>query len=117
MANYSEEILEGNTVAWTRSPRIVIDNPYGGVPSISFTEERKAQLPNGEIVVLPLTKTRNITEAFTDPNKVINLVHPVTGESLGTSTYMNLQVLLCSLYHQLATERDAYVEPEPEPVE
>jgi len=107
MANYKEEIIDGEMTKWMRADQIIINNPYDETPHIIFHEEYKGILPDAAVINLPTENITIIDEAFTDPTTVINLVHPETGASLGTATYEDLQVILHSLYLQLAAARDA----------
>jgi hypothetical protein len=106
MANYNEETQTGETVSWTRSNKVIVSNEYGQVPYISFFEEQKIKLPDGTIVQGKLDTKRNITESFADPTKPLTLLHPVTGEIIGTATYQDIYIILNSLYIQLAKARD-----------
>jgi hypothetical protein len=102
MANYQESTVTGTT--WKRCNKIEIRNPYQGAKLAIFLEEELTSLANGKIIQEPST---NIQESFSDPAKVVELVDPTTGASLGnTVTYQEIYVILHSLYMQLANERD-----------
>ena len=42
MADYKETTVSGTT--WTRALRVQVDNPYGGIPAIMFTEEEVTKI-------------------------------------------------------------------------
>ena len=107
MANYKEETTSGDITSWVRAKSFSVKNDYLTAPTIEFEEEKKATLSDGTTIELPLAETA-LVDTFTNPDKIINLVNPITGESLGTTaTYGDLQVIMHSLYLQLAAERDA----------
>ena len=107
MANYKEETITGDITSWVRAKTVIIKNDYLSSPTIEFEEERKATLLDETIIEFPLAITP-IFAVFTDSTKTIALVNPETGESLGTTaTYGDLQIIMHSLYLQLAAERDA----------
>jgi hypothetical protein len=105
MANYNETSLTGSE--WQRASRVVVNNPYGGVPNIQFHEEKIAELSSGLKVNTPVGV---LTEQMTDPSTVFNLVHPLTGVTVGSASYLELHVILHSLYLHLAAIRDTPVE-------
>lgn len=102
MANYQESNISG--VSWKRCYRIDVRNQYQDNKSLIFLEEVLTLLNDGRVLTEPST---NIQIQFLDPNKVINLINPETGDSLNTTvTYQDLYTILHSLYIQSATERD-----------
>lgn len=50
MADYKEATVSGTT--WTRALRVQVDNPYGGNPSIMFTEEEVTKIGEKNITQL-----------------------------------------------------------------
>ena len=104
MSNYKEQALTGSE--WQRSYRVTIVNQYGGIPAIVFDEEKIALLDNGLKVNTP---GGQLVEPMTDPTTTFDLIHPETGAVIGTAQYLNLHVLLYSLYLHLAAQRDAAV--------
>jgi len=101
MANYKEQTVTG--AKWTRSNRVVIQNPYQGVPTIYFNEEEITALSDGLKHSRP---NGGLTKEFSDPMGEFPLIHPETGVQIGTATYQEVYVLLHSLYIALANERD-----------
>lgn len=105
MANYKETSVAGSK--WTRSWQVVVENKFNKTPSITFFEEQIVDVGDG--VPTSTLVQGQLTEKFDDPTKTFNLVHPVTGDVIGTGTYQDLYVLLSSLYLSLATARDTPV--------
>jgi hypothetical protein len=105
MANYKEAALTGNE--WQRASRVTVNNPYGGVPNVQFHEEKIAELSNGTNINTPVGL---LVEQMADASTAFNLIHPVTGDTIGSATYLDLHVLLYSLYLHLAAIRDTPVE-------
>ena len=103
MPDYKENILTGRV--WTRCFQVVVDNPLGGQPRITFQEEKvyDVQTADGQQLHIPVPGCG----AEFDPGSSFPLVHPVTGEPLGTSmSHQELQVALYSLYVATAAARD-----------
>jgi hypothetical protein len=98
--NYRETPVAGT--GWTRSNGVNISNPYNGMPVISFQEEQILEV-NGTTFVKPLGQ---LTENFADPSKQFDLVNPADGMVIGTASYMEIYLILYSLYLKLTTERD-----------
>ena len=105
MPKYNESTVAGES--WKRAFQILIENFYGGVPKIRFSEEeifvttdgRKAGSFNGE----------GIEEYFTNENSLtqFQLRNPETEEYIDQyATYRDLYVLIHSLYFHLANIRD-----------
>jgi hypothetical protein len=116
MPNYKEQTA--TATAWQRANEVRISNPANGVPNIVFYEEEAINLPSGIIT----RNVGNLTESFADPTKTFNLLHPVTGDVIGTAAYQDIYVMLFSLYMALADRRDNPPPPpppaeEPPPVE
>mgnify|MGYP000897593661 CR=1 FL=1 len=99
MPDYNEATVSGKE--WQRACRVVIENPYGGVPSINFIEET-AVLVNEKFIATPCS---NIVEQF-DPAKEIELRDANNGLTGEKVSYGMLYVILNSLYRQLAEQRD-----------
>ncbi|MGF6692642.1 hypothetical protein M2318_002714 [Metapseudomonas resinovorans] len=114
MPDYNEQT--GQFSSWVRCKYIGIDNPRPalGTPSVTFAEE-KVIVAEGEEIHRPLG---NLVEPFTAENaaEVFDLLHPETGEVLGSMTYQQLYVALSSAYLHVATKRDlVQADPPPEP--
>jgi hypothetical protein len=107
--DYRENTQMGEVSKWTRTYKIECYNFYNEIPSITFFEEEKVKLPDGSVINGEKSEPGNVSEFLADPNKEITLLHPVTQEIIGTTTYQNLYIILYSLYLQLATNRDASV--------
>ena len=110
MANYKETQIAGTQ--WTRSFRVIIDNPLDQTPRIIFMEQQATVLNDGKLLVQP---SGHIERQF-DPSGRIELINPTDNQPLGqTVTQTDLYVILHSLYYKLATERDASLVPPIEP--
>ena len=106
MADYKEATATGEMKSWVRACRVIIDNPYLAVPTVRFVEEQKASLPDGSVTNKPLV----IEPAFGDfssPATTFDLIDPVDGSVIGSSSYYEIYVLLFSLYKRMAADRDA----------
>lgn len=99
MANYKEATVEGST--YTRASKITITNPLNGIPRIEFLEDTLVLIGDTAIT----TNQHPLTAGF-DPSASFDLIHPVTGDVLGTATHQDVQLLLYSLYMNIATSRD-----------
>ncbi len=104
MANYRASIVEGQVIRWVRANKIIIENPEDGFPSIKFVEEEITKLPDNTKLPQPLGGS--LMDTMEDPSKIITLINPGTDEVIGSTTYMELYVILYSFYRQLATVRD-----------
>ena len=102
MSNYKEQALTGSE--WQRAYRVTIVNQYGGTPAIVYDEEKLGVLSNGNNINTPAGQLR---ADMSDPATTFDLIHPETGAVIGTAQYLNLHVLLYSLYLHLAAQRDA----------
>ena len=101
MSDYKQRAVNGT--AWQRPFQIVIDNPLGETPRVSFLEE--------EILTVDGQTIRKgvpgINIGYT-PDAVIDLLDPTTGLPLGqTMTHAQMYVAIWSLYRNLAAARDA----------
>jgi hypothetical protein len=88
---------------WARSDKVVILNPYGGVPSITFDQDLMATFDDG--LTVTLKDIAPVTEALTNPTETFNLLNPADGTTvLGTATYQQVYVTIYSLYQYLITK-------------
>lgn len=62
MADYKESSVNGTS--WQRAVRVVVENPYGGVPSINIVEEKAINL-DGTITT---QLCANLTTSFDSDN-------------------------------------------------
>lgn len=100
MPNYKESSVAGSV--WQRAYKVIIDNVYNSVPTVTFNEE--------EIISTGTTNISkhisSLVEHFNDPTKSFPLINPLDGTEIGTATYQDVYVLLSSLYINLANQRD-----------
>lgn len=100
MANYKETSVVGSQ--YTRCSEISIVNPLNLTPSVQFTEEKVTILGDKKII----ERSGEITVSF-DPDKVIPVLDPITGEQTGTNiSYAEVYAILYSAYIQEAEARD-----------
>jgi hypothetical protein len=102
MPNYRESVQQANVTKWTRAKRLVFDNTLAAVPALRIEEEEITQLPD-------ITHHRDAGVIVTDlsePATTIDLINPITGETIGTATHGDVYVMLYSLYLALAAKRD-----------
>jgi hypothetical protein len=110
MPNYNESTIAGTK--WTRSPGGVFNNPYQGMPNISFIEETLIALDDGTTIKQPNTAATmfGVSADMSNPTQEFNVLNPSTGVVTGTATYQQVFTLLHSLYMDLVAKRD-YVPP------
>lgn len=109
MNNYKEEIIDGQITKWRRADRIQINNAYGQVPNIVFTEIEQTSLPDGQQI---RKQTDSLRSLFDNPTGEFDLLNPETGDVIGVGQYQDMYVMLYSLYMKLAEERDVRVAEE-----
>jgi hypothetical protein len=93
MTDYLEQSITGKT--WVRSDGVTISNPYGGAPECRFSKERITELSDGTKVN---TQLPPVSDQFLNPAEQFNLLHPLTGDVVGTATYQEVYVMLYSLF-------------------
>ena len=102
MPEYKEKEVSGRS--YQRCAQIVVDNGYGATPRMSFSEEEILRLVDGSVVV----RTVPGCAVSFDPQDVIPLLNPITGESLGQSiTQAQMHTFLYSAYKHVSAKRDA----------
>jgi len=104
MTNYKQSDINSGA-AWTRAYQVLVENPYNQIPTITFNEE--------EIVDTGTTVMSKhvyaLQKEMTDPSATFDIINPIDGSVIGTSSYQEVYVLLSSLYIALAAERDANI--------
>lgn len=115
MAEYKQQNVSGSV--YTRSNRVIIENPYQGVPYMNVVEEDVYLL--GENNIQRVSKPLTITKMF-DPQATFQLRNPLTDELIPGqfSTQQDLQVLVYSAVRAFQEQRDIDIQTIPEiPVE
>lgn len=113
MSKYVETPVTTNQ--YQRSHRIVIDNPYQGIPSIRFEEEAIIIRPDGSVihdtrVVQQPESGGGLSKQITDLAESFPVYDPRTQTRTGNmSTIQNAYVLIWSYYMHLALMRDGEV--------
>lgn len=99
-ANYRETTTTGTT--WTRCTRVVVNNDLNEQPYVLFFEQQVFNV-GGSMV-----KDLGVLRQNFDPEAVIPLINPQTGEATGaTITQAEAYAVLYSAYLQAAMARDA----------
>lgn len=100
--SYKETSLTGTQ--WTRASGATIQNPVSGEKAITFVEETVKALSDGTFVN---TMEGTLRETLANPGEVFELVSPADDTPLGKrATYMDVYVMLHSLYLHIAGKRD-----------
>lgn len=104
MADYRQSTVSGH--AWTRAYSVTLLNPINEASTAIFSEEDVVALGDGKHIKQPAGAC---SDEFTAANagESFDLVHPVTGQVVGTATYQDVYVLMASLYMHVALKRDA----------
>lgn len=113
MADYKQSTVSGH--AWTRANSLTVVNPLNAAATAIFSEETVVALTDGKHIVQPVGSCSDTFSPAT-ATEVLNLVHPTTGEVIGTATYQDVYVMLASLYLHVAAKRDAVEAAEAERV-
>lgn len=105
MANYKETSLEGTS--YVRAANVSLINGLTN-KSITFNEEKIINLSDGDVI---RKSGGSVSDEFTAENAPtsFDLLHPDTGDVVGSATYQDVYVMLYSLYINLATKRDSGV--------
>lgn len=106
--NYKQTAVVGES--WVRAHRVVIDNTYDKTPIIDFAEEEVTALASGTVVKRELDHLVQMLpgEAMQTTFAVLD---PLTSEATGeVATFMDVYVLLHSLYYHFANARDEALE-------
>jgi hypothetical protein len=102
MANYKTTTVDGTSYTRARSVRIA--NPLGTDSIIYFDEERVLTI-GSETIFQPLSAVEEVFTPDTAPT-VFPLLD-ATGEPTGAiATYMDVYLMLQSLYYYVAQQRD-----------
>lgn len=81
--------------SYRRCNQVVIDNPLGGAPAVTFGQEAIIGTGSGQVAHIPL---QPIQMAF-DPSGTIAIINPQTGDPTGeTSTFGEIYALIYSAY-------------------
>ena len=99
--NYNESDVSGTQ--WTRCYHVECRNPVNGTKQIIFSEEQAANLDGN---IISTGQGERLFVPFKDPTASFDLIHPETGEVIGTATHQDLYVMLSSAYLSEAKKRD-----------
>jgi hypothetical protein len=105
MTKYREKLVTGEK--WRRSFQVLCENRYQQTPYIRFDEEDIVLLEDGTIV--NTFNGSRVAEEFTMEKALteFDLIDPTTDQLIGAKgKYQDVFVLLYSLYHHLANQRD-----------
>lgn len=99
--DYKQTTVVGTS--YQRSHKGSFNNPIGGTPGIYFGEEKIINL--GDEVIHQ--EAGGITKLMNNPLATFPLVNPETNEPTGTTaSYLDVYVILHSLYIAAAKDRD-----------
>jgi len=104
MSNYQEQTITGTQ--WTRAFHVSCENPVTGAKRLTYHEETAIDI-GGNVVTSRKGQTLECPYDPSNEGDTFNLVHPVTGEVVGTMTEQALYIALGSHYVHKATQRDA----------
>lgn len=104
MADYKEQTISGQQ--WQRVWRVECDNKLGGQRRITYYEETAVKVGD-HVITSPISKTLVKPFDATTEGDTFDLVHPMTGETVGTMTEQALFIALFSHYLHTASQRDA----------
>lgn len=114
MADYKKSSIVGES--WVRAYSININNPYVGVKSIHFQEEKALLTDDGDVLTKRIGEVSSVFDDASEPTE-FSLRNPESNEIVGTATYGDVYAILHSLYMHLALKRDEettrIVEPPP----
>lgn len=106
MPDYKQSSETGTK--WRRAFHVDIANPLDGDKRIVFHAEDCIQLADG--TVMHDRQGITYTEAFSPENAMTEFPlgpHPITGEDLGTATYLQAYLILSALFVHIASTQDA----------
>jgi hypothetical protein len=104
---YKEKNITGKE--YKRAASIIIDNRISDYPVVTFVEETALVIDDKTIQ----TPCENLVKKITDLNQSIPLLHPETGNVIGSVTFAEIYTALYSAYIFYALERDARLNPNP----
>lgn len=101
-SNYKQSDIAGTQ--WVRVRSVDIQNPYAGNATVTFKEEKIAQVGT-EAINIPFS-AQPLFDVI-NPEREINLINPATGEPIGqVVTEGFLYMAIFSKYMELAKKRD-----------
>lgn len=106
MANYKQTTVTGDVQDYQRANKVVIANELNAVPEITFLEQIITTLPDGRKIT---TGKDKCGATLADPAETFNLLNPETDAVIGSANYLEVYILLYSLYRHVADKRDADV--------
>ena len=112
MANYKESTIAGTSYVRAKEMRII--NELNGTKGVVVVEEVALNLPDGTVMK---DYGGGIFEPFTAENatKTIAMLDANGDPTGATATYMDVYLILQSLYYHLAAQRDAANEQSNQP--
>lgn len=84
--------------------RLLFENPLNGTPSATLHEEEVILTKDG--VEQTLRRTRDIALNYSDPNEVMNKLHPQDESVIGTLTFMDAFLTLFALGRHAEHKQD-----------
>ena len=106
MPDYKQSTETGTK--WRRAFHVDIRNPLEGAKGVTFHAEDCVTLESGQ--TLHDLQGITYTEPFRPENALTEFPlgpHPITGEDMGTATYMQVYIILSALFTHIASTQDA----------
>jgi hypothetical protein len=104
MSNYRQSAVSGQ--AWTRASSVTLLNPLNETSVGMFHEETVVAIGDGKYIKQAVGSCSDHFDS-TNATEEFSLIHPVTGDVIGSATYQEIYVMMSSLYIHIATKRDA----------
>jgi len=101
MSDYKASTVSGSR--WWRAQRVIVENPYGRTPYVSYAEQEIVLIDSSDKVVRDV----GMLSTEFDPDQEFPILNPETGEATGETAKMrDVYVLLHSHYIFAAKQRD-----------
>lgn len=101
MPNYKQNAVTGET--YQRANQVIVDNPLGGTPRISFLEQEVITLSDGRVIFNAVPGVGIDFHA----EDTFPVVDPSTDIPTGAvATHADLQAMIYSLYKALRSQAD-----------
>ena len=111
MPNYYPTSVNGDSRR--RAKNVTVNNPDGGLPSVTWYEEDRINRADGDVEHVP--KGSFVSTFFpSQMNDVISLENLDTGETYGTMTREQIMLAVTALYKFDAIQRDVGAPAPPE---
>jgi len=111
MSKYKQINITGES--YVRADQVVIKNPLGGNPTVTFTEEQIINVADDVIkrAVSNVSETLVFDGDNANITEEVQVINPITLQEVegATMTYGEMKGVIYSLYYHLAKKRDEQV--------